>query len=51
MTRFIQQQIPPMPTRQVPEAPCPACGPVSKKQIGRINPIIQKNLNTKKKKK
>ena len=24
-SRFIQQQIPPMTTRQVPEAPCPAC--------------------------
>ena len=25
MTRFIQQQIPPTPTRSVPEAPCHAC--------------------------
>jgi hypothetical protein len=25
MTRFTQQQIPPMTTRQVPKAPCPAC--------------------------
>lgn len=25
MERFIQQQIPPAPTRSVPEAPCPAC--------------------------
>ncbi len=26
MGRFIQQQIPPMTTRQVPEAWCPSCG-------------------------
>ena len=26
MTRFIQQQIPPKTTRQVPEAWCPSCG-------------------------
>ena len=25
MTRFIQQQIPPTPTRQVPQTTCPAC--------------------------
>ena len=28
MERFIQQQIPPTPTRSVPNAPCPSC-PVS----------------------
>ena len=25
MTRFIQQQIPPTPTRQVTKTPCPTC--------------------------
>ena len=49
MERFIQQQIPPTPTRSVPNAPCPACAVSA--LVGSDDKKEEKVKPTKKKKK
>lgn len=49
MTRFIQQQIPPTPTRQVAKTPCPTCpNSVLGDSVAKSHPKVKP---TKKKKK